>query len=365
MNRGARPRHCQGLAIAVVLLLLPAAAFAQSCDPQALAMTLRAGTMPDMHGCPRAVVEQALRASEIRSAFATGPSDVVAGVVYDQAPAPGSVMQPGMSARIRVSDGSTATGGAATDSAASNGAVGNSAADGAVAGAGAGAPAVMDSAPFPVSADATQPDTTATDATATDSAPSDPDIADAAPVADAPDDGASAGDTMTGSAISGEVAPGAPIAGAATDGIATNGIATNGIGTDGVAAPGASEPGNVPGLVATPAGAQAIVPATGQQASTSIPVRVAAMPGWWWIALALALALILAGVMALLRQRRAHWQRPAWEQRVHALGVIVPQGNAMPVGEIPFAAMPFSVAASLGVGEIAVIGDIPTRTQDA
>ena len=387
MNRRARPRRCRRLAIAAVLCLLPAVAFAQSCDLQTLAITLHAGTMPDMRGCPRAVVEQALRATEIRSAIATGPSAVAAGAVYDQDPGPGSAIQPGALATIRVSDGRTKTDGIATDNAAGNGAVANSAADGAVAGAFAGGPAASDAAPASVvprgsdapgvgppndavaagtapttpapadaaPADAAPTDTTPTDITPADITPADPGSADAAPPADATVDGASAGDATADSAITGDTAPGT-----ATDGVATNAVATNGM-----AATGAAEPGNVPGLVATPAGVQAIVPATEAQASTSVPERVAAMPGWWWIALALALTLVLAGVIALVRQRRIQWQRPAWEQRVHAQAVIVPQGSAMPVGKIPLAAMPFAVAASLGVGEIAVIGDIPTRTQDA
>lgn len=356
MNRRARPRRYRWLASAAVLCLLPAAAFAQSCDLQALAITLRAGTMPDVRGCPRAVVDQALRATEIRSEFATGPSAVAAGAVYDQDPGPGAAIKPGMLATVRVSDGSTKTDGIATDNAAGNGAVADSAADGAVAGAVAGGPAASDAAPASVvPADAAPTDTTPTDITPTDITPADPGSADAAPPADATVDGASAGDATADSAITGDTAPGT-----VSDGVATNAVATNGM-----AVPGAAEPGNVPGLVVTPAGAQAIVPATEAQASTSVPERVAAMPGWWWIALALALTLVLAGVIALVRQRRIQWQRPAWEQRVHAQAVIVPQGSAMPVGEIPLAAMPFAVAASLGVGEIAVIGDIPTRTQDA
>ena len=65
MNRVARPRCLRRLATAALAFALPAAAFAQSCDLQALAMTLHAGTMPDLHGCPGTVVERALRVTEI------------------------------------------------------------------------------------------------------------------------------------------------------------------------------------------------------------------------------------------------------------------------------------------------------------
>lgn len=344
-------------------------------------MTLHAGTMPDLHGCPGAVVEQALRVTEIRSEIATGPSAVAAGAVYAQAPAPGSAIQPGMVAMIRVSDGTTPGNSADT----------NSAGDGTVAGASAGGPAATDAMPASVApqgndapggappndafATGSAPigsataDTAPTDSPPTDSAPADPGIADYAPPADAPGAGASTGDLPADIPTPDSTADGTTTGGRTSIGVAQEGSTTTGDAMPadaiaGVAAPVAAEPGNVAGLVATPAGAASTVPVPEPPGSTSVPDNVAAMPGWWWAVLALALTLILAGVAALVRQRRIKWQRPAWEQRVHAQGLLGSQGSAMPVGEIPLATMPFSVAASLGVGEVTVHGAIPTRTQE-
>ena len=344
-------------------------------------MTLHAGTMPDLHGCPGTVVERALRVTEIRSEIATGPSAVAAGAVYAQAPAPGSAIQPGMVAMIHVSDGTTP--GSSADT--------NSAGDGTVAAASAGRPAATDATPASVapqgsdapgaappndafatgsapigSATAT---TTPTDSKPMDSAPADPGIADSAPPADATGAVTSTGeapaDILTpDSTAEGTNTDGSTSIGVAQDGSTTTGDAMPGDAIAGVASPFAAEPGNVAGLIATPAGAAGTVPEREPPGSTSVPDNVAAMPGWWWAVLALALTLILAGVTALVRQRRIKWQRPAWEQRVRAQGLLGSQGSAMPVGEIGLAAMPFSVAASLGVGEVTVHGEIPTRTQE-
>ncbi len=384
-------RGCQRLAITGLLALFAPAVFAQACDLQSLAMTLHEGTMPDMRGCPRAVVERALRLTEIRADFASGPSDAAVGAVFDQDPKPGGAIKPGMLATLRVSEGRPAATGAG---------------DASVAGTSTGRPAVLDATPADTPprdsapADAMQAGTAPTGTAPTDAAttqtastattsmntsPASPDVADSAPAPNFPTDGMTTGEipadpatsgsatvgstavggTRDGATGAGESTAGAAITGDAMNSDAMNGNAVSGDASSGMATTDAIASGNDAGIVPVLAGGPGAIPIGEGSLPTVARERASKIPAWWWVVLALAATLILTGAIKLVRQRRMQRLRTAWDQRVHARALLSPQGDATPISEIPLAAMPFSVAASLGFGEATCIGELPARTQVA
>ncbi len=399
-------RGCQRLAITGLLALFAPAVFAQACDLQSLGMTLHEGTMPDMRGCPRAVVERALRVTEIRADFASGPSDAAVGAVFDQDPKPGGAIKPGMLATLRVSEGRPAATGAG---------------DASVAGTSTGRPAVLDATPADTPprdsapADAMQAGTAPTGTAPTDAAttqtastattsmntsPASPDVADSAPAPNFPTDGmttgeipadpatsgsatigstavggtrdgatgageSTAGAAITGDAMNSDAMNGNAVSGDAVNSDAVNGNAVNGDASSGMATTDAIASGNDAGIVPVLSGGPGAIPIGEGSLPTVARGRTSKIPAWWWVVLALAATLILIGAIKLVRQRRMQRLRTAWDQRVHARALLSPQGDATPISEIPLAAMPFSVAASLGFGEATCIGELPARTHGA
>ena len=349
----------RGIAFATLLGLVPVAAVAQSCDLDSLAMSLRDGRMADLYGCPRDVVARAMHAGEMRAEFTSGPSAVATGAAYAHDPVPGTVIQPGGLARISISEGNAAASGVAGPAVAGTDVAGTD-----VAGTDAATSMPPDASPAdatPTGAapvDATPAGATASDATPSDATPPDPAPGDATPT-DTAADGLQA-DTSIGDATPTDAGA---AGGLPADAMPANPLPTGLLPIDTTPIDNASTVTAV--SEAAVVAATAPVPAANSAGPTQQPVSLATMPGWWWGVLLLAAALLAAGVAALVRPRQPTRQRAAWDARVYAKPQPPRQGDAHPVGDIPLAAPPFSIAASLAFGDAVAAGDIPARMKEA
>lgn len=339
----------RGIAIATLLGLLPLAAVAQSCDLDGLATSLHDARMPDLHGCPQDVVARALHAGEMRAEFTSGPSAVATGFAYAQDPAPGTAIRPGGLARISISDGNAAASGVA---------------DPAVAGT--AVPGTDVATPTPV--DASPADATPTGAAPVDATPAGATASDATPPYPGPGDATPAGAAADGLPVDAPIgdstyAEPAPEDGLPADAMPANPLPPGLLPIDTTPIDNASTVTAV--SEAAVVAATAPVPAANSAGPTQQPVSLATMPGWWWGVLLLALVLLAAGVAALVRMRQLSRQRAVWDARVYAKPQPPRQGDAHPVGDIPLAAPPFSIAASLAFGDAMAAGDIPARMKEA